>query len=384
MKKINSLFTFIILCFALNAKAYEWSQLTDSGVVFKSAVQKNQKPDNELTFTDLEIKEKKLSPEEVNKKFPSLKSPKTILIVGDTGCRIKEGKFGSAYQDCSDTNAWPLVKIVDHAALENPDLIIHLGDYHYREDCKAGAPCMKMTPVVGYGWKPWELDFFKPMQKLLEKAPIIIVRGNHEECSRAWLGYKTLLATSAWEKECVDYEAPQIIVVANTAIINFDSSSISDIPFGSDEAVWVKRFNDINEKVAKLKVKNVWLVTHKPLYGIVPFKITFAPINMNLRNFFEKSLLKDKVTEIFSGHIHTSMVVKTKKAPTQIVLGNSGTSLTEFKAPITKSHLSSMGYESATLADTGFGYALLKQNADESWSVIFKDSNGKEKYKEKL
>jgi hypothetical protein len=383
MNKLNLL---IVLILGLISKthAYEWNQLTENGVVYKTAIQKNHKPDKDLTFLDLDITEKKLSISETNKKFPALNSPNTIVILGDTGCRIKEGKFGSEYQDCNDTNAWPLVKILEAADKENPDLIIHLGDYHYREECKVGAACSKMTPVVGYGWKPWELDFFLPMQKLLKKTPIIITRGNHEECSRAYLGYKTLLASYTWEKECIDYEAPQIIVLVNTAIINFDSSSISDIPFGKDEAIWVKRFNDIYEKVAKLKVKNVWLITHKPLYGIVPFRFTFAPINMNLRNFFEKSLLKDKVTEIFSGHIHTSMIVKTKKYATQIVLGNSGTSLTDFKAPITKSYLSSMGYENATLTDTGFGYAILKKNADESWTIIFKDSNGKEKYQEKL
>ncbi|MBC7538453.1 MAG: metallophosphoesterase [Bacteriovorax sp.] len=383
---MNNLSPLIVLLLGLISKthAYEWNQLTENGVVYKTAIQKNHKPDNQLTFSDLDITEKKLTSSETNKKFPALNSPNTIVILGDTGCRIKEGKFGSEYQDCNDTNAWPLVKIVEAAGREKPDLLIHLGDYHYREQCKPGSPCAKMTPVVGYGWKPWELDFFLPMQKLLEKTPIIITRGNHEECSRAYLGYKALLASYAWDKECIDYEAPQIIILANTAIINFDSSSISDIPLGSDEAIWVKRFDDIYEKVAKLKVKNVWLITHKPLYGIVPFRFTFAPINMNLRNFFEKSLLKDKVTEIFSGHIHTSMIVKSKKYATQIVLGNSGTSLTDFKAPITKSSLSSMGYENATLADAGFGYALLKKNSDESWTIIFKDSNGKEKYQEKL
>jgi hypothetical protein len=241
-----------------------------------------------------------------------------------------------------------------------------------------------MSPAVGYGLKPWELDFFQPMQKLLDKAPIIIVRGNHEDCNRAYLGYKLLLASYEWEKGCVDYEPAQIIVLGDTALVNFDSSSISEIPFISDEALWIKRFNDINEKIVKLKVKNIWMITHKPIYGIIPFRAALVPGNVNLRNYFEKSLLRDKVSVIFGGHIHTSMVVQSMKHGKQIVLGSSGTFLDDFQIKITKPLLSLFSYKSAKLVNSGFGYAVLKKINDHSWLLIFKDSDGKEAFREML
>ncbi|MGZ3788406.1 MAG: metallophosphoesterase family protein [Bacteriovorax sp.] len=384
MKQLSKLLIVICLGIVFEASAYEWNQLTEIGVINKTVNPKNQKADKDLDFSDLEIKKKTLTINEVKNKFPALGTPKTVVILGDTGCRIKEGKLGSEYQDCNDSKAWPFWKIAEEAEKENPDLIIHLGDYHYREKCSAGKPCEKMSPVVGYGWKPWELDFFQPMQRLLGKAPIIIVRGNHEDCNRAFLGYKSLLANSEWEKDCVDYEPAQVMVLGDIAVINFDSSSISEIPFAGDEATWIKRFNEINEKIVRLKIKNVWMVTHKPIYGIIPFKFALVPGNINLRNYFEKSLLKDKVSVVFGGHIHTSMIVHPKKYAKQIILGNGGTHLDNFQVKITKSILSSFSYESANLVSSGFGYAILKKINDHSWTIIFKDSTGKESFRDTL
>src|SRR5262245_15515274 len=57
-----------------------------------------------------------------------------VVIIGDTGCRVEHAN-GEYYrlQDCNDAEAWPYAKIARHAAEVRPDLIIHVGDYHYRE-----------------------------------------------------------------------------------------------------------------------------------------------------------------------------------------------------------------------------------------------------------
>ena len=377
---LTLLFTFILP----KAWAYDFYQLTEVGLSAKTIQVKPTKNNSEATFNDLTITETKLSKDEGLKKFPNLSNPQTILIMGDTGCRIKESKKGSDYQDCNNPASWPFQKIVDQSIKENPDLIIHLGDYHYREKCSLGKPCQKMSPVIGYGWLPWELDFFKPMQKLLEKTPIVIARGNHEDCNRAYEGYKKLLANSPWDKDCLDYETAQLLTFSNFAIINFDSSAISENPFENDEKIWIKRFDELNEKITQLKIQNVWIITHKPFYGIIPFKTSFLPGNISLRAAFEKSPLKNKVSMIFSGHIHTSMVVKSKTANTQIVLGNSGTQLDTIKGDISQSIVSLFSYESAKLTSNGFGYAVLKKTDDHLWIISFKDAEGKETYQEKI
>ncbi len=72
-------------------------------------------------------------------------NPQRIVIFGDTGCRLKTG---DPTQACNDPNAWPFAKVVAAAAAAWPDLVIHVGDYEYREEaCPAGNPGMRRQSV---------------------------------------------------------------------------------------------------------------------------------------------------------------------------------------------------------------------------------------------
>ena len=71
-------------------------------------------------------------------------NPQRILVVGDTGCRIK----GASLQACNDPMQWPFLAVSQAAAGLKPDLIIHVGDYLYRESpCPAGN--------AGCAGSPW-------------------------------------------------------------------------------------------------------------------------------------------------------------------------------------------------------------------------------------
>jgi hypothetical protein len=56
-------------------------------------------------------------------------NPQRIVVFGDTGCRLASR---DATQDCNDINSWPFPRIAAMAAAARPDLVIHVGDYHYR------------------------------------------------------------------------------------------------------------------------------------------------------------------------------------------------------------------------------------------------------------
>ena len=60
--------------------------------------------------------------------------PQRIIVLGDTGCRIK----GSAVQACNDPTKWEFPGIAAAAAKLKPDLVIHVGDYLYREVAMSG------------------------------------------------------------------------------------------------------------------------------------------------------------------------------------------------------------------------------------------------------
>ena len=97
-----------------------------------------------------------------------------IVMIGDTGCRLK--KASNAWQACNDPHAFPFAQVAAAAAAWKPDLVLHVGDYMYRENrCPDPAQC---GSIWGYGWDAWNADFFSPAARLLAVAPIAPVRGN--------------------------------------------------------------------------------------------------------------------------------------------------------------------------------------------------------------
>jgi hypothetical protein len=126
----------------------------------------------------------------------------SIAAFGDTGCRLKAtnrparpdddedlGKF----QDCNIPTRWPFARLAAKVAQANPDLIIHVGDYLYRESACPPRDAGCARSPHGDDWPTWKADFFAPAAPALRAAPWIVVRGNHEICSRAGAGYFRLL-----------------------------------------------------------------------------------------------------------------------------------------------------------------------------------------------
>ena len=131
------------------------------------------------------------------------RTARRIVVIGDTGCRIMASD--NAYQACNDPRAWPFARIAAQAAAWKPDLVVHVGDYLYRENPCAGHAGCTDTPW-GYGWDAWDADFFTPAAPLLEAAPWLMIRGNHESCLRAGQGWWRLLAAQPLEagRDCND------------------------------------------------------------------------------------------------------------------------------------------------------------------------------------
>lgn len=97
---------------------------------------------------------------------------KRVVVIGDTGCRLK--RSDNAYQACNDEAQYPFAKIAAEAADWKPDLVIHVGDFLYRENaCPDGnVECSGST--WGYGWDAWRDDFFNPARSLLQAAPWVM------------------------------------------------------------------------------------------------------------------------------------------------------------------------------------------------------------------
>jgi predicted phosphodiesterase len=237
-----------------------------------------------------------------NQKIPVFNpSPKRIVIIGDTGCRVKGKTKESAWvQNCNDPKTWPFLKIADLAASLNPDLVIHVGDYLYREaPCPKGLKECEGSPS-GDSMASWNADLFKPANQLLQASPWIFVRGNHESCARAGEGFRRLLDPNPYSPICVEHPDPFSIPLENLQIAMIDTSQ---------EPANKARLQSLNS----LKLKNAVLLSHRPLWGDESPEI-IGPI--------------PGVKLVLSGHWHTfHMSEYEDRRGTQVVTGNSGTEL---------------------------------------------------------
>ena len=140
----------------------------------------------------------------VSLKLP-VANPKRILVIADTGCRLSGP---TNQQDCHSPSSFPLQYLANLEAQFAPDLIIHVGDYFYRDSvCQTGinnygvgqnnSSCNTPTSPAFVPWADvfdsWNGDLFLPAATLLEAAPWVMVRGNHESCGRGARGWFALL-----------------------------------------------------------------------------------------------------------------------------------------------------------------------------------------------
>ncbi len=302
----------------------------------------------------------------------------SMAVIGDTGCRLKEKKSGDPnYQECQKPEEWRYPDLVKQLLREKMDLVVHTGDYHYREQCSNPTACAVITKSIGFGWNAWWDDFYGPTQELFKKNTFLFVRGNHEACDRAYQGWKPLSNQSLVMNEaCVGTEPFEINQIGDLILINFDNSSFEergDMP-AEARLAWVQQFRDLSIRLgADLKHKEVWLLFHKPALGFNPRKEDAEPesISDRLLGVISETDLLTKIDYILSGHIHNQQIVLTKPKFKQFIVGNSGTSLEPFGRVIRSAQLIS-----STESKKNIGYALFNRDGFKKWHIVYKDVEG--------
>lgn len=303
-----------------------------------------------------------------------------FAVIGDTGCRLVESAFGKKYQNCSSMEEWPYPVLAKSVSKEKYDFLIHTGDYHYREHCSDENLCPSYTKSLGYGWAAWWDDFYGPSQDLFKKSPILFVRGNHEDCKRAYNGWGPLSVYSKpfdlkSEQECVEIEPYQWIEMGDLIMINFDDSGFQDrapsLPH--TRKMWVDKLSEIAERIKALpNKKEIWFLTHKPVLAYVPNdKGGPKDIDDYLRDVMKDAKLTKKIDYFLSGHVHNQQIVFGKKNVLQHVIGHSGTALDPFATRIKTDKVIS-----TTDSKYSFGYALFERKGFKKWQIIYKNDKG--------
>ena len=267
--------------------------------------------------------------------------PRLIAVLADTGCRMK--KADNAYQACNDATAWPFATIAATVASMRPDLVVHIGDYHYRENaCPQDVAGCKDSPW-GYGWDTWEADLFRPAAPLLAAAPWVMARGNHEECARAGQGWMRFLDTRAYgaglscdspaNDNTANFSDPYAVPLGrDTQIVIFDSAKAGTAPFGASDfkfPIYQAQFRQVAALVADGS-KTSLFANHHPILAFAPIAGGApAPGNIGLqavmRTLHPVAYYPEGVKIALHGHVHDFQALSFASAhPATFVTGNGG------------------------------------------------------------
>ncbi len=269
--------------------------------------------------------------------------PQRIVVIGDSGCRLKASD--GINQACNDQEAWPFARVAAAAVAAQPDLVVHVGDYHYRETlCPPGDAGCAGSPW-GYGWDAWDADLFTPARELFAAAPWIVVRGNHESCNRAGQGWWRLLdprplvagrdCNDAANDAIGDFSNPYAIpFAADAQFIVFDSSKVGVAPLAATDPMYktymaqMRRSFELGGAVA-----HNFFANHHPILGFAP-NPTQTPTGLYPGNGSLQSVLVAingerlfpvKFEALISGHNHLFEIVSfSTPQPTQLISGNGG------------------------------------------------------------
>jgi hypothetical protein len=324
-----------------------------------------------------------------------------IVVIGDTGCRIK----GHEVQDCNDERAYPFAQIAAVAAAFGPDLVVHVGDYHYRESpCPDDRKGCAGSPW-GYGWDAWNADFFKPGRALLHAAPWIMARGNHETCARGGQGYLRYLDPRPLQahRDCDnplddatgDYSDPYAVPLGgNAQMIVFDSANTSWKGFREGDprrAIYADTMRKV-EALSRLAAYNI-AVDHHPLFAFGANEdkktgaISLFGGDAGLLQAFgdvEPGYLPKNISMLLSGHVHLwEQVSFAGDQPTQFVSGFAGTAedIVPLPANVPPSETPAPGAVVAHMSSwiDGFGFMTMERTGAQDWLVKVWDRDGRER-----
>ncbi len=324
--------------------------------------------------------------------------PRRIVVIGDTGCRMK--KADNAFQACNDPDAAPFATVAASAAAWRPDLVVHVGDYHYRENpCPDGNAGCAGSPW-GYGWDTWREDLFRPAAPLLRAAPWVVVRGNHESCARGGQGWWRFLdprplqpgrdCNRAADDDTGNYSDPYAVPLGpDTQLLVVDTAATTWKGLAPGSTGY-ERYRDAYTRAAALAARvpyNLW-ANHHPILGFG------ADLDKNGQRYLQLGdkglqdsfgsvdplLLPRNVQAVLSGHAHLwEQVSFSSPHPSQFITGFSGTA--EDTVPLPEAPMEVQPAPGAIIDAFsswvgGFGFMTMERTGPGAWHVEVHDRNG--------
>ena len=283
-----------------------------------------------------------------------------LVILGDTGCRVDE----DLHQDCADPARWPLARNSRAVAREKADALLFTGDFYYREDPCENTPTDSTVidkcggsppPVPGMDFNDtdygWFADVFLPMAPILRTTPLLIARGNHEDCPRGGNGYALFfdsspLGAASCAPDATTGKVPKTI----------EPTWSFDLPISRDRTLravvvdtaggknfelspWVAkqrpRYRDAARLSRPTKGRESWLLSHRPMFGVDSTLGNFGEPWWNQWTSVDQTAaaqgLIDHYDALIASHIHVAQVVQIPGQPSQVIVGN-GSSIPDYRS----------------------------------------------------
>jgi hypothetical protein len=285
-------------------------------------------------------------------------NPTKIVVIGDTGCRLQNG---NGTQSCNDTNPngtdtpYPFATIAALAAAQNPDLVLHVGDYAYRDNpCPAGSGYNCGGSPWGFGWDTWQADLFSPGAPLLAAAPWIMTRGNHEQCNRAGQGWYRFLDINPYDTTGVstcdnaaydttvpggNYNNPFLVNInSSTQVLVFDTANAkpqSGTPSGSGSTfatTYAAEVTQADNLVGAAPLAfNIWS-NHHPIFSYATGNPPATPIPLLppiMKSVNPGTYFPPAINLSLHGHTHDYQAMNfasngSFQPPAELVAGNTG------------------------------------------------------------
>lgn len=296
-----------------------------------------------------------------------------LLVVGDTGCRLKL----IYWQECNSAEDWPFPRLAATAATHAPDMVLHVGDYYYREnacpplrDSCAGSP-------HGDNWDTWKADFFDPAAPLLARAPFVFVRGNHESCDRGRRGWMRLLSPFPFQGDdaCPAREPTYSVDLGGVTLQVMDVTAAEDrVANPALAPVFAKEL-----AAASAVAGPVWYTFHKPIFSTIRVANQETVGDNKTLALSARAGLPANVQAILSGHLHTLQFASyVEDFPAQFVVGHGGDALDKY-VPVTFDGLriDTVTVERGRSVTGNFGFAEFERD-ERDWRVTDFDPDGKQ------
>ena len=301
-------------------------------------------------------------------------APQTIVVLGDTGCRMSSWE----QQNCGDGADWPFPKIARAIAKVHPDLLVHIGDYYYRE-----TNCLESVKDCVNRWGDtslsWNADWFWPARPLFASAPLLLIRGNHEDCERGGPGWFRYLDGNDAVRPCVpgavDGTPPWAASFGSLRIVVNDSSADPSDSKPDPARITFYQTSYRQARALAAGAGEAWFVTHRPPYANTNETQALLQLGWKLSPF----------SAVLAGHVHDFEAINLTGYPALVVNGESGDDLDD--AGSTAKYIALQTNDGkpvyafgspAPYATKQFGFAVYEKKLA-GWKISLRDVDGIER-----